>query len=413
MSGVRMNGISAQQYAQLMQSYVSGNRICAERNELQALTYRCFARDQLSSQRVPLTLRQITIFGRSYKNELMDTPEDALMVGVQLERMASHKRINDQKRNRFIQFIFMICDYVRNLFTGYGFISTYTMTMRLAKELKDNALKKGYTANEDEGNIRSPNNSSTPPLMPNNLRDEDSLRLTGSEARVNSDLSRTVLEEPKWSEFDFDDESSFALNSEEERFIFSEVPEEVDTECAWINSRGSMTLEELEKNKLESVILQKAKDILTSSSYFDSDFNVEETFKDNEETLIGPVEVAGEDAEVVLSDVISTEVEQIPSQELQGFEGVVSEVKKALRNTPSDEAALVVVNWLIEQPQFDSQLCINLLEVLMQAEMELPLEESAVRAQLLAYLGHWDYFTESEPLAQYLLSNGIKAFYVS
>lgn len=172
MSDLRMKDVNSQQFAQLLQAASSGGRVCFCTKETKL--YQLVPVAEINKSRSPLTLREITLFGMTYKKELMQSPEDALIVADQLERMGANKLRREQKLNCFIRFILEICDYIRNFFTGRGFRSTYTLTMQLSIELRDAAHKKLLENKNDDAHVDAPKvkrelipwSSFQPPLKP-------------------------------------------------------------------------------------------------------------------------------------------------------------------------------------------------------------------------------------------------------
>lgn len=85
-----------------------------------------------------LSLRDIVHVGIRLKNELRTQPEDASFVSKELQRMSAHLDAKEAKRNILIRLAHKIFDCVRNLFAGLGWKTTARQARQLGHELVAN-----------------------------------------------------------------------------------------------------------------------------------------------------------------------------------------------------------------------------------------------------------------------------------
>lgn len=118
----------------LIQSKVEGVHICKndETSEQKAF--------KIKKGFVPQSLRDVILDGYTVLNDLKNNPKDARTVIDILKMKCEKKEAKNQLDSAFMKVIKLICDYVRNLFTGYGLHSTLGLADNLISELESVAV---------------------------------------------------------------------------------------------------------------------------------------------------------------------------------------------------------------------------------------------------------------------------------
>jgi hypothetical protein len=81
----------------------------------------------------PLNFRDITLCGYDYKNKSGQKLGSNKIVSTVLHKMVERKEKNEKNRNGLIAIIHLICDCIKNFFSGYGFYSSVYLAKRLIK----------------------------------------------------------------------------------------------------------------------------------------------------------------------------------------------------------------------------------------------------------------------------------------
>lgn len=84
----------------------------------------------------PLSFREIVWVAMRYNSALKESFEHAKSVANALEKMKEHKEANVGRENRLIAMVRAICDYVVNLFHGYGFFRSEVLAKQLYFDLR-------------------------------------------------------------------------------------------------------------------------------------------------------------------------------------------------------------------------------------------------------------------------------------
>ncbi len=83
-----------------------------------------------------LNLRDITLLGYTFKNDLTKNYQDAQSVATVLKIMSAHAGKNQQQKFILVRLINLVWDSFINIWKGYGFSSTVSLANRLSEVLK-------------------------------------------------------------------------------------------------------------------------------------------------------------------------------------------------------------------------------------------------------------------------------------
>lgn len=140
----------------------------------------------------PLSFREITLYGYQYKEELLESPNNAKVTSVVLKAMAERKSEKENNNNPIVSLINKIYDCVNNYLSGYGFRSS----VEIAKELCDLLDKVGSGTSEDLKSEKSSNSIEVPQEKEVPLKKEEQRTQEPSKDRLN-DEERPVVPEKK------------------------------------------------------------------------------------------------------------------------------------------------------------------------------------------------------------------------
>lgn len=376
----------------------------------------------------PLNFRQITHYGYLFKTEFEENNQKRELVVSAFNRMIERIESKDKKKNALVRLIHLICDCFKNFFSGFGFKSSLDLAKELVKDLSKHQTAIPNTPIVNEKNTTFTNKPPLPQDVSKTLSQEDTKQVPSKPIQSISNLKTNIGVPGKLTPLEKYKHNPKQCPFLSKKIVYQDIKtlsgESTTALLGLMKNCSGLTEVDLNNEFCAQIVIdalqlcnQETSEQLTTwlktqDSFHPSLLNACLTvFLDHDRQQIPYSQFA---IQTLIKIYIEREwsklkdthnVFQMPANDPQ----LVSILSNLLNNKPNDPITEKLVEWVIDQPEFDLMTFIKWTHIFKNREenksVGLPMKYP-IRDHLFAHLIHnkpeWKERLVDSDLAVYL-----------